>query len=212
MLRVVLALALTAVIGSAVYWFGIHQLTAPNDVQTTTKSRTADPPETSSRLAETPAGAEDRPAVSLGDRKLAPPIANLKASDLHDTFHEARSGGERRHEATDIMAPRGTPVFAVDDGAIKKLFDSKPGGLTIYQFDESEQYSYYYAHLDRYAAGLEEGQKVSKGDVIGYVGTSGNAGPDSPHLHFGIFELGPEKNWWQGTPIDPYPVLKGLAR
>ena len=92
-----------------------------------------------------------------------------------------------------------------------KLFTSKAGGLTVYQVDPSQNYAYYYAHLDRYADGLTEGKVLKKGDVLGYVGTTGNADPNTPHLHFAIFELGPEKHWWQGTPINPYPLLTTTA-
>ena len=106
------------------------------------------------------------------------------------------------------MAPRGTPVIAVEGGTIAKLFNSKQGGLSIYQFDPSGTYTYYYAHLDRYAAGLKEGQTVRRGDVIGSVGSTGNAAEDAPHLHFAIFRLTPERRWWKGTPINPYPVLR----
>jgi len=112
------------------------------------------------------------------------------------------------HEALDIAAPRGTPVRAVDDGRIAKLFRSVPGGITVYQFDPSARFAYYYAHLDRYADDLREGATVRAGDVIGYVGTTGNAPPDAPHLHFAIFRLGPERQWWRGTAINPYPVLR----
>jgi murein DD-endopeptidase MepM/ murein hydrolase activator NlpD len=105
------------------------------------------------------------------------------------------------------MAPRGTPVVAVDTGVIAKLFTSKPGGLTVYQFDGSQRYAYYYAHLDRYAEGIREGQLLKKGDLVGYVGITGNSDPNAPHLHFAIFELGPEKRWWEGKPINPYPFL-----
>jgi murein DD-endopeptidase MepM/ murein hydrolase activator NlpD len=110
------------------------------------------------------------------------------------------------HEAIDLPAPRGTPVVAVDDGIIKKLFTSVPGGLTVYQFDRDSTYCYYYAHLDRYAEGLKEGATVKKGDRLGYVGTTGNAPPNTPHIHFTVFRLGPEKRWWEGTPINPYPL------
>jgi peptidoglycan LD-endopeptidase LytH len=110
-------------------------------------------------------------------------------------------------EALDILAPRNTPVKAVEGGRIARLFSSKAGGITIYQFDPSEQYCYYYAHLERYADGLAEGAKIQKGQVIGYVGTSGNAPKDTPHLHFAIFKLTAERRWWEGTPIDPYDVL-----
>jgi murein DD-endopeptidase MepM/ murein hydrolase activator NlpD len=139
-------------------------------------------------------------------RRLTIPVEGVVASDIQDTFDEKR-GTERRHEATDILAPRGTPVLAADDGVVKKLFLSKPGGITLYQFDPTERYSYYYAHLDRYADNIREGLAVKRGDVIGYVGTSGNAPTNTPHLHFGIFELGPEKQWWKGKPINPYPIL-----
>ena len=135
----------------------------------------------------------------------APPIAGLKAKDLFDSFDQTR--GASKHEAIDIMEPRGTPVHAVVDGVIVKLFLSKPGGNTIYLFDNAGVFCYYYAHLDRYAANLAEGQHVTRGDVIGYVGSSGNANPLAPHLHFTIFALGPEKHWYHGTAINPYPFL-----
>jgi peptidoglycan LD-endopeptidase LytH len=99
-------------------------------------------------------------------------------------------------------------VVAVEPGRIAKLFNSKAGGITIYQFDPTEQFCYYYAHLERYADGLQEGQHVDKGQVIGYVGVSGNAPKDTPHLHFAVFRLGPTKRWWEGTPIDPYDLLR----
>jgi peptidoglycan LD-endopeptidase LytH len=144
--------------------------------------------------------------VAARDRDLAMPVDGVDREDLRDTFSEARGG--RIHEALDILAPRGTPVRAVRDGHIEKLFTSKAGGLTIYQFEPSGTYAYYYAHLDRYAPDLEEGQQVDKGDVIGYVGSTGNASPDAPHLHFAIFRLTPERQWWKGEPINPYPLLK----
>jgi peptidoglycan LD-endopeptidase LytH len=109
------------------------------------------------------------------------------------------------------MAPRGTPVVAVDDGVITKLFRSVAGGITIYQYDAGEKFVYYYAHLDRYRDGLKEGQVVQRGDVIGFVGSSGNAPAAPPHLHFTIFLLGPEKRWWRGTPVNPYPYLAGAS-
>jgi peptidoglycan LD-endopeptidase LytH len=140
----------------------------------------------------------------LRARALLVPVQGFDVRALRDNFAEKR--GARVHEAIDIMAARGTPVIAVDDGQIKKLFNSVPGGLTIYQFDPSGTYCYYYAHLERYAPGLTEGQQVRKGDRIGEVGTSGNAPPGAPHLHFTIFKLGPEKRWWEGTPVNPYPM------
>lgn len=136
---------------------------------------------------------------------LLVPVAGIRPNQLTDSFEDNRSGV--RHEAIDIMAPKGTAVVAVDDGKIAKLFNSKPGGLTIYQFDTGEKLAYYYAHLDRYAPGITEGQQVRRGDVIGFVGSTGNANPAAPHLHFSVFVLGPEKRWWKGTAINPYPLL-----
>ena len=106
------------------------------------------------------------------------------------------------------MAPRHTPVRAVEDGTIVKLFTSRAGGLTIYQYDPTRTYCYYYAHLQSYAPGIGDGMEIEKGDVIGYVGTSGNAPENVPHLHFAIFRLTGAKHWWEGTPINPYPVLR----
>lgn len=143
--------------------------------------------------------------------KLMIPVEGTKADSLIDTFTQARGGGSRPHDAIDIMAPSGTPVRAVDDGKIVKLFLSKAGGITAYQFDPTEKFAYYYAHLERYADGLAEGQAVKRGDLIGYVGYTGNANPAGPHLHFAIVVLGPEKRWWEGTPINPYPVLIGAT-
>jgi murein DD-endopeptidase MepM/ murein hydrolase activator NlpD len=142
----------------------------------------------------------------LRDRNLDVPVEGVDEEDLRDTFADARGG--HAHEALDIMAPRHTPVLAVDNGTIQKLFTSKAGGFTIYQFDPTATFSYYYAHLDRYADGLHEGQMVRRGDVIGYVGSTGNASPEAPHLHFGIFRLTPERQWWKGEPINPYPVFR----
>lgn len=142
----------------------------------------------------------------LADRDLEMPVEGVVPESLTRQFDDAR--GERRHEAIDILAPRNTPVKAVEDGRIARLFTSRAGGLTIYQFDPSEQYCYYYAHLERYANGLKEGDRVRKGQVIGYVGSSGNAPENTPHLHFAIFRLTAEKRWWEGTPIDPYDVLR----
>jgi len=151
------------------------------------------------------------PDITDFPRSLTIPVQGVSAKDIQDTFDQAR-GSEHRHEATDIFAPRGTPVLAVDDGVIQKLFVSKPGGITLYQFDPTGEYGYYYAHLERYADDIREGLSVKRGDVIGFVGTTGNAPANTPHLHFGIFKLGPEKRWWQGTPINPYPILIRLTQ
>lgn len=138
--------------------------------------------------------------------KLLVPVQGIKLANLSDTYDQPR-GTQRHHEALDIMAPKGTPVLAAADGKVAKLFTSKPGGTTLYQFDPSEKYAYYYAHLDRYADGIQEGMIVKRGDVIGYVGVTGNSDPNAPHLHFAVFELTPEKQWWKGTPINPFPLM-----
>lgn len=161
--------------------------------------------------ADTPASAGAMPAMSGNEvkpfDKLLIPVAGIKASQLSDTFTQMR-GTERRHDAIDIMAPNGTRVLAVADGKVVKLFDSKLGGLTVYQFDTAEKFSYYYAHLDQYAPGLSDGTVLKRGDLIGYVGSTGNANPAAPHLHFAIFELTPEKQWWKGRAINPYPLFQ----
>ena len=159
-------------------------------------------------LATTGSVAHEEAVEILRERNLRIPVEGADDDDLRDTFFDSRGGG-RAHEALDIMAPRHTQVLAADDGVIKKLYDSEGGGgITIYQFDPTETFSYYYAHLDRYAANLREGQQVRRGDVIGYVGSTGNASPSAPHLHFAIFRLGSERQWWKGEPINPYPILK----
>jgi murein DD-endopeptidase MepM/ murein hydrolase activator NlpD len=136
------------------------------------------------------------------------PVGGVQAAQLVDTYTQSRGEG-RSHDAIDIMAPRGTPVYAVEDGHVAKLFLSKPGGITLYEFDPSERVAYYYAHLEGYADGMVEGKQLKRGELIGYVGSTGNASPTAPHLHFAIFGLGPEKKWWQGTAINPYPLLGG---
>lgn len=140
-------------------------------------------------------------AAALGT-KIGAPIDGLRPADIRDSFNETHNG--QAHEAVDLMAPRGTPVHAVVDGTIRKLFQSKAGGTTVYQFDDAYERCYYYAHLDHYAAGLHEEQHVKRGEVIAYVGSTGNADPRAPHLHFAVSELGPKREWWNGKPINPY--------
>ena len=145
-------------------------------------------------------------AALLAERKPMIPVEGIAPQALQNNYDQGRGTG--RHEAIDIMAPRGTRVFAVDDGKLVKLFTSVPGGLTAYQFDPRGQLAYYYAHLDRYADGLKEGMPLRRGDLIGYVGSSGNASPAAPHLHFAVFRLGPEQQWWKGEPVNPYRALQ----
>ncbi len=140
-------------------------------------------------------------------RPMIVPVAGITRAAMRDTFNETR--GNKRHEAIDILAPTGTPVIATDDGVVKKLFTSKPGGLTVYQFDPDQRFCYYYAHLDHYAPGLHEGQLLHRGEVLAYVGTTGNAPKNTPHLHFALIRLDQERRWWKGTYVNPYPMLAG---
>ena len=152
--------------------------------------------------APRPSTAVGPDVLALRARTLLYPVEGFPPNTLRDSFAEGRAG--HLHEAVDILAPRGTRVLAVDDGRVVKLFNSVRGGLTVYQFDSEQTYCYYYAHLDGYVPWLEEGALVRKGAVLGYVGTTGNAPKDTPHLHFSIFKLGPERRWWEGTPINPF--------
>ncbi|MEN5040390.1 M23 family metallopeptidase [Stenotrophomonas sp. TWI1149] len=166
------------------------------------------PADTSATPPAPDAGVSTPAPTSGAAGALLLPVQGIGADQLQDTFTDARSEG-RVHDAIDILAPTGTPVLAVADGTVEKLFDSVRGGLTVYQFEPSGRYCYYYAHLDRYADGLAEKKTIKRGEVIGYVGSTGNASPEAPHLHFEIHVLGPEKQWWKGESINPYPVLKG---
>jgi murein DD-endopeptidase MepM/ murein hydrolase activator NlpD len=157
------------------------------------------------KAAEIPTPAPIRIPVVMTTDAMTIPVAGVQRQQLRDTFFDARTG--HRHDALDIMARRGTPVLAAVDGTIRKLFTSRAGGLTIYEFDSAETMSYYYAHLDRYASGLREGNRVKRGEVIGYVGSTGNAPAHAPHLHFAMTVLPATKEWWKGEAIDPYPIL-----
>jgi murein DD-endopeptidase MepM/ murein hydrolase activator NlpD len=158
-----------------------------------------------------PAAAVAEPLGTLSSgsdlpRPMIIPVAGVDRTAMRDMFNDVR--GNRRHEAIDILAPRGTPVIAVDDGVVAKIFTSVPGGLTVYEFDPDQRFCYYYAHLDRYADGLHEGQPLHRGDLLGYVGTTGNAPKDTPHLHFALIRLDADHRWWKGTYVNPYPLLR----
>ena len=146
--------------------------------------------------------------ITLKTKNLLIPVAGLNASQLRDSFNDGRSEG-RQHQALDIMAPQGTPVIAATDGTVVKLFHSEKGGITLYQSDSSGLYFYYYAHLMGYADGVTEGQHLKRGDVIGYVGDTGNAGVGNFHLHFAISKPITPGKWSGGEPINPYPLLTG---
>ena len=146
----------------------------------------------------------------VGPAGLAIPVAGVKPEDLVDTYTQARAGGARRHDAIDIMAPDGTPVLAAAPGTVEKLFYSDGGGgITLYVRSNDGLWSYYYAHLQSYAPGLKEGQRVQRGQLLGRVGSTGNANPAGPHLHFAINRMSRDEDWHGGEPINPYPLLAG---
>jgi murein DD-endopeptidase MepM/ murein hydrolase activator NlpD len=186
----------------------LGRLVSPGTAAVLEKERRISPePPPKALVVDPPRAGPAEPASGTPDpREFSMPVANVDARALRDDFADAR-GGTRRHQALDIIAPRGTPVLAAHDGIVKKLFTSVPGGLTVYEFDRDERYCSYYAHLDGYAPGLHEGQLLKRGDVVGYVGTTGNAPKNTPHLHFAVTVLGRDKGWWTGTPVDPYPLL-----
>lgn len=159
---------------------------------------------------------EAQPPVTLaegiwvGPSGLAIPVQGVKPKELSDTFTQARAGGARTHDALDIMAAEGTPVVAAAEGTVEKLFFSDGGGgITLYVRSPDQRWTYYYAHLQRYAPGLAEGQQVKRGQVLGYVGHTGNAAAAGPHLHFAINRMEPGQKWYEGTATNPYPLLAG---
>jgi murein DD-endopeptidase MepM/ murein hydrolase activator NlpD len=198
-LKLILVIAVTAVISCALtsaFW-----LVAFN--------RGPVEPASAASSASPPSAAAPRPALVVAPSGLAIPVAGVKPEQLVDTYSAARAGG-RVHDATDIMAPRGTPVIAAAAGSVEKLFFSRGGGgITAYVRSPDGQWQYYYAHLDAYASGLHEGQAVRQGDSIGRVGSTGDASPDAPHLHFAVNRMAPGQRWWQGSPVNPYPLLAG---
>jgi peptidoglycan LD-endopeptidase LytH len=155
--------------------------------------------------AQTPAVPVAAPSPS---GPLSIPVQGVPASELHDGWAEPRGEGTRVHHAIDIPAPTGTPVIAAADGRIEKLFESRLGGTTIYERSADGGTVYYYAHLDRYAPTLVEGQAVARGQVIAAVGSTGDADPGAPHLHFEIHRMAPGQTWWQGEEVNPYPLLR----
>lgn len=159
--------------------------------------------------------ADDAPVVTTGDvpaaepGALAMPVEGVAPAQLADTWNDSRGGGARNHNAIDIMAPRGTPVRAATAGTVEKIFESDLGGHTVYLRSDDGGTVTYYAHLDSYAPGLAEGQKVATGAPIGRVGFTGDASPDGPHLHFEVHRMAPGEKWHQGTSVNPYPLLTG---
>ncbi len=147
--------------------------------------------------------------VTGGATALVLPIAGYPASSLHRDWGDPRDGGQRTHQGIDLMAAGGTPVVAALPGTVEKLFESARGGHTLYIRSLDRRWSLYYAHLKGYAPGLTEGQRVAQGQVVGYVGDTGNAGAGNTHLHFAVSWMRAGDGWWQGEPVDPYPLLAG---
>ena len=153
-----------------------------------------------------PDGVSREDYAYLRARHIRIPVANAQLAKIPDSFDEPRDG-KRLHHAVDILAPRGTAVLAADDGHVLKMRTGGAGGITLYAVDPESRFVYYYAHLDHYRKGVSEGMTLAKGDTIGFVGTTGNAPRDVPHLHFQIMRLPADGKWWTGVPVDPRPLF-----
>ena len=164
-------------------------------------------PENSIAAAAPPPAQLNDASLDVLRSELIIPVTGVFAKELRDTFTEARGQG-RVHDAIDIPAARGTHVLAATPGRVLKLFTSKAGGLMVYAADSSERFILMYGHLDGYAPGLADGSPLTRGQTIGFVGTTGNAPPNLPHLHFAIARSTDISRWWQGTPVNPYPLLR----
>ena len=229
-LRVLLIFALGVTAVSLVVWVQSRRTATIDGVQQEQRPVASSPqqsPNASESLAAVPTQApEDMkaepgavlqnnqtpPATELqnnfvGTLKLIIPVAGVKPDQLLDTFANSRSEG-RVHDAIDIMAPAGTPVLAATNGEIIRLFQSERGGTTIYQVSPDRKLVFYYAHLQRYADGLTVGKLARQGEVIAFVGDTGNAGAGNYHLHFSISITADPKRYWEGQNINPYPLLR----
>ncbi len=223
-----LTIVITATITSAVWIVAggslIENATGDGQRETTRPAEAAPSPEPTrtgpaDEGMETPVSDEARNSKPLDTQFARPveetkvgdlmiPVLNVRPADLSDTFTDSRGGGDRLHEAIDIMAPTGTSVIAAAAGTVEKLFESDAGGRTIYVRSGDGRTIHYYAHLDEYARGLKEGQKVRRGQRLGAVGSSGNASPDAPHLHFAILQTTEDAAWWEpANAVNPYPLL-----
>ena len=206
MFRVVATAIVTAVLTSA-FWIFVYNIAYAPKGANGVVSPSGDVATVDPRSGPPVALAE---GVEVGPAGLAIPVPGVQSSQLTDTFTQARAGGARRHDAIDIMAPEGTPVIAAAPGTVEKLFFSDGGGgNTIYIRSPDQHWSYYYAHLSAYAPGLAEGQHIQRGQIIASVGHTGDANAAAPHLHFAINQMNAGERWWQGTPINPYPLLAG---
>ena len=183
--------------------FGLLQTNAPPSPERAELAPATNQPQAFAALT---GSAQRRPIGDFGGR-FTIPVRGVSPAQLVDTWHQAREGGARRHEAIDIVAPGGTPVLAAFAGKVEKLHLSARGGITAYVRSHDGGLMAYYAHLQRYAPGLREGQPVDDGALVGFVGDTGNSGAGNTHLHFALARMRPDEKWYDGEPIDPYPVL-----
>ncbi|MDP9163778.1 MAG: M23 family metallopeptidase [Pseudomonadota bacterium] len=213
MVKTLATVVLTAVLTSAFWIFAFGISRSPQAESARVNGRVEGKgDEATVKVGQANAPVSVAEGVEVGPAGLAIPVAGIKPAQLQDTFTAARAGGARRHDAIDILAAEGTPVVAAAPGTVEKLFESVgKGGTTAYVRSDDGKWTYYYAHLQAYAPGLHEGQRVAVGTPIGLVGHSGDASPDGPHLHFAINQMNPGERWYQGSPINPYPLLAGKA-
>ena len=199
--------AVLALVGASLWW----RVSARSPVSRgSSPARIAGSASRGSELPNVPAApASNEDIERLRARRLLMPVEGYDLARLRDGFRESR--GTRVHHAIDLMAARGTRIRAVDDGSIRKLLTSARGGISIYQLDADGRYCYYYAHLDRYAPFLTEGKPVRKGEILGYVGSTGNASATAPHLHFAVYKLRDPSRYWDGTAVNPYPIWAGAG-
>ncbi|OBX18381.1 hypothetical protein A9995_12460 [Erythrobacter sp. QSSC1-22B] len=215
----ILTIVVTATLTSAVWIVAggslIENATSESQRKMTRPAEAAPSPSPAADTMQTDAapakpldGEADRQAGSGNSDNLMIPVLNVRASDLSDTFTQSRGDGARLHEALDIMAPTGTTVRAASAGKVEKLYRSRAGGNTIYVRTSDGTTIHYYAHLEKYAEGLKEGQRIRRGQRLGSVGSSGNAESDTPHLHFAILQTTADAQWWEpANAINPYPLL-----
>ena len=203
-LQVVFLMFLVTFVG--LVWLGVGRVSSPSVIEKIPVPSNAPSVESIVQPVAQPVTEAATQVTQI--KPLIIPVAGVKPDQLLDTFTASRSEG-RTHDAIDIMAPAETPVIAAADGQVQKLWQSERGGITIYQLSSDQKLIFYYAHLARYADGLTEGKQVRQGEVIAYVGDTGNAGAGNYHLHFSIAMVADPKRYWDGTNINPYPLLRG---
>lgn len=210
-LRILLGLVFVVIVALVSLAIKFRATPVVPEIEIPPSSPVASPVAVATPLPEAPPSPSPIISSFVGQVDLIIPVAGVRPEQLLDTFADARSEG-RSHDAIDIPAAAETPVLAAADGKIVKLFQSERGGTTIYQLSSNQELVFYYAHLSRYADGLAEGDIVRQGQVIAYVGDTGNAGAGNYHLHFSIAAVADPKRHWEGTNINPYPLLQNRAR